>query len=77
MAMLDPRVRAAVGLPAPPPLLRAGIDGLLFLRRQVVMRLPARSNPTTPRTRRAPVCPWSRLMAGGLLRAPAVGRGGS
>ncbi|WP_432983500.1 oxygenase MpaB family protein [Dactylosporangium sp. CA-233914] len=52
-ALLDPGVRTAVGLPAPPAAVRLAAGALLRVRRRVVRRLPPRAEPTTPRTRRA------------------------
>jgi hypothetical protein len=51
-ALLDPPVRAAVGLPTPPRAIRWALRVLLYLRPKIVRWLPARRAPTTPHTRR-------------------------
>ncbi|GAA2621510.1 oxygenase MpaB family protein [Dactylosporangium fulvum] len=51
-ALLDPGVRAAVGLPPPAGPVRFAVRGVLRLRRRVVRLLPPRAEATTPRTRR-------------------------
>ncbi|WP_433054603.1 oxygenase MpaB family protein [Dactylosporangium sp. CS-033363] len=50
--LLMPGVRSAVGLPPPPAAVRALVAAVLRVRRLVVRCLPARTTPTTPRTRR-------------------------
>lgn len=51
-ALLDPGVRAAVGLRAPARPVRLAVSAVLRARRRIVRLLPPRANPTTPRTRR-------------------------
>jgi len=51
-ALLDPPVRAAVGLPVPPRAIRWALRVLLYVRPKVVRWLPPRREPTTPHTRR-------------------------
>jgi hypothetical protein len=50
--LLHLSVRAAVGLSDPPSPLKAAIVAVLHIRGYVVRRLPPRTTPTTPRTRR-------------------------
>jgi hypothetical protein len=56
-ALLAPRTRAAVGLRTPPAPVRLAVSAALLLRRVVVRRLPPRTEPTTPRTRRRSAAP--------------------
>lgn len=51
-ALLDPGVRAAVGLRAPAKPVRLAVSAVLRVRRRIVRLLPPRAHPTTPRTRR-------------------------
>ena len=57
-ALLDPGVRAAVGLRAPAKPVRLAVSAVLRLRRRIVRLLPPRTNPTTPRTRRGQSGAW-------------------
>ncbi|ONH61333.1 hypothetical protein CcI49_07050 [Frankia sp. CcI49] len=50
--LLEPQVRAGVGLALPPVPVRVAIHAVLRARATVVRRLPPRRHPTTPRTRR-------------------------
>ncbi|MFI5915426.1 oxygenase MpaB family protein [Dactylosporangium sp. NPDC051541] len=51
-ALLQPSVRDAVGLPHPSGAIQYSVLAVLRIRRHVVRWLPARTTPTTPRTRR-------------------------
>lgn len=45
LALLDPHIREALGLPEPPPLTAAMVRGSLAIRRFIIRMLPARGTP--------------------------------
>ncbi len=58
-ALLEPAVRAGVGLPAAPRVLGWAVPALLRVRARLLRYAPARRRPSTPRTRRGLAAPAS------------------